>query len=163
MAETNPSPTKIKIMTGGQTGVDRAALDAALKTGTACGGWCPKGRQAEDGTIPARYPVTELEGAGYKERTRQNVLDSDGTVIIYFGNLFGGSRETLQLCRQMDKPYLLIDAAEQSQEQAVDSLYEFMAGNAIGVLNVAGPRTSEESLAYGITLEIMTRFLGTLR
>ena len=67
----------LRVVCGGQTGVDRGALDAALDLGIPCGGWCPQGRQAEDGIIPARYPLTELSGAGYDRRTRKNVEDSD--------------------------------------------------------------------------------------
>lgn len=87
-----------KIVSGGQTGVDCVALDAALEIGTECGGWCPENRSAEDGEIPSRYPVTEIKNAGYKERTLQNVIDSDGTVIIYFDTLFGGTEQTLLFC-----------------------------------------------------------------
>ena len=82
---------KIKIVSGGQTGVDRAALDAALQSDTECGGWCPEGRQAEDGKISLHYPAMELQGADYLKRTQQNVIDSDGTVIIYFNALSGGT------------------------------------------------------------------------
>jgi predicted Rossmann-fold nucleotide-binding protein len=82
----------VKIISGGQTGVDRAALDVALKNGIECGGWCPAGRLDEFGKIPDRYPLRELEGGGFTERTLQNVKDSDGTVIIYSGKLSGGTR-----------------------------------------------------------------------
>src|SRR5678815_754424 len=88
----------MKIISGGQTGVDRAALDVALSLGLDCGGWCPEGRLAEDGTIPARYPVRELPGGGFVQRTAQNVTDSDGTLIIHHGDLRGGTRETARLC-----------------------------------------------------------------
>ncbi|CAG1012336.1 hypothetical protein BURK2_04495 [Burkholderiales bacterium] len=77
----------LKIISGGQTGVDRAALDAAIKCGAPCGGWCPDGRLAEDGPIPGRYPLQELKGGGHLERTRQNVADSAGTAIFHFGLL----------------------------------------------------------------------------
>src|SRR5256885_2018978 len=77
---------KIRIVSGGQTGADRAALDAAMEACVECGGWCPAGRMAEDGVIPDRYPVIELpEGGGYEQRTLRNVLDSDATVILSFG------------------------------------------------------------------------------
>lgn len=152
--------TRLKIVTGGQTGVDRAALDAALKSGTECGGWCPEGRLAEDGTIPPLYPVSELEGAGYKERTRQNVIDSDGTVIIYFNTLSGGTRQTLLFCRKLNKPYLLIDATELTTEQAAHLIQKFVADNAIAVLNAAGPRASGEATAYDYAFKAISLFLN---
>jgi hypothetical protein len=85
----------LKILSGGQTGVDRGALNAALEQGAPCGGWCPEGRLAEDGMIPDRYPVQELKAGGYRQRTLQNILDGDGTLIIYFGRPSGGVEETL--------------------------------------------------------------------
>jgi len=151
--------TKLKIVSGGQTGADRAALDAALQTGTECGGWCPEGRLAEDGTIPPRYPLSELKGAGYKERTLQNVIDSDGTVIIYFDSLSGGTEQTLLFCLNQKKPYLLIDATELSPERAVERIHKFVAGNSIATLNIAGPRASDEALAYAYTLKVTLGYL----
>ena len=100
----------IKIVSGAQTGVDRAALDAALECAVALGGWCPAGRLAEDGVIPSRYPVEELPRAGYRQRTKRNVVDSDGTVIIYFGYPSGGTEQTLVFCIKEKQPYVLIDA-----------------------------------------------------
>ena len=151
--------TKLKIVSGGQTGADRAALDAALQTGTECGGWCPEGRLAEDGTILPRYPLSELKGAGYKERTLQNVIDSDGTVIIYFDTLSGGTEQTLLFCLNQKKPYLLIDATELSPERAVERIHKFVAGNSIATLNIAGPRASDEALAYAYTLKVTSGYL----
>ncbi len=101
----------LKIVSGGQTGVDRGALDAALESAEQCGGWCPEGRKAEDGVIPESYPVQELKGGGYRKRTRKNVQDSDGTVIIYFGQLIGGTEQTLRYCLDEKKPYLLLNIA----------------------------------------------------
>ena len=150
---------KFKIISGGQTGADRAALDAALQTGTECGGWCPEGRLAEDGTIPPRYPLSELKGAGYKERTLQNVIDSDGTVIIYFDSLSGGTEQTLLFCLNQKKPYLLIDAAELSPDRTAERIQQFVAGNSIAALNIAGPRASDEALAYAYTLKVMSGYL----
>jgi len=138
----------MKIVSGAQTGVDRAALDAALRVGIDVGGWCPEGRIAEDGVIPAKYPVAELPNAGYKQRTRKNVIDSDGTVVIHFGLPTGGTKKTLSYCEIENKPHLLIDAEEVDLEQATYRLSQFIESNSISVLNVAGPRESGEPRAY---------------
>ena len=133
----------IKVVSGGQTGVDQGALAGALATGTACGGWCPEGRTSEEGPIPAMYPVAELPGAGYRERTLRNVLDSGGTAIIHDGELEGGTRLTWVFCEQRGRPSVLIDASALTRDQAVDALFEFVTANGLAVLNVAGPRASK--------------------
>jgi putative molybdenum carrier protein len=116
----------LKIISGGQTGVDRGALDAALAFEVECGGWCPAGRLAEDGTIPEHYPVVELANAGYAERTARNVADSDGTLVISKGELFGGTRETIDGCVEMGKPYLVIDRERLSMEDATALALQFV-------------------------------------
>jgi hypothetical protein len=132
----------LKIISGGQTGVDRGALDAALAVHFPCGGRCPAGRRAEDGTVPEKYPMTALPGAGYRERTRKNVEDSDGTVILAPGELTGGTALTLTFCRQLGKPYLTIDASDVREEEAAEAVLRFVEAHRIAVLNVAGPRAS---------------------
>lgn len=134
-----------KIISGGQTGVDRGALDAALEAGFPCGGWCPEGRKAEDGEIPERYPVTVLPGAGYRQRTRQNVIDSAGSLIIYFGELAGGTRETARFCERFGKPALTIDGAQTAIEAAATAAIDFIQRHRISVLNIAGPRESTQA------------------
>lgn len=150
----------MKIISGGQTGVDRAALDAALEAGVECGGWCPEGRKAEDGILPARYPLIELTGAGYRQRTIRNVLDSQGTVIIYFGVPTGGTEQTLNFCIREKRPYLLLDAAEFSVERANERVAEFVAKHEITVLNIAGPRASREPGAYRYVHDVMSKYLN---
>lgn len=150
----------IRIISGGQTGVDRAAMDAALQTGTPCSGWCPHERRAEDGPIAEYYPMTTLTAGGYRERSLRNVLDSDGTLLIYFGELSGGSRETLEFCIWHQKPYKLIDGLETDPTQALDGVVDFLRRNDIRHLNVAGPRASEAREGYAYTLRLMRQVLA---
>jgi Circularly permutated YpsA SLOG family len=131
-----------RIVSGGQTGVDRGALDAALGFGFPCGGWCPMGRLAEDGPIPERYPVVELAGGDYRARTRKNVQDADGTLILAFGAPKGGTLETLRDCLRFGKPHLIVDASAVPAGDAAEQALLFVRENAIRVLNVAGPRAS---------------------
>jgi hypothetical protein len=131
-----------KIVSGGQTGVDRGALDAALSLHFPCGGWCPEGRMAEDGAIAARYPLRELPGGDYDARTAANVRDSDGTLIIHFGEVAGGTRLALEECRRRGRQCQLIDAAALDVKQAGAIAAEFVRTAGVEVLNVAGPRES---------------------
>jgi len=149
----------MKIVSGAQTGVDRAALDAALESGIEAGGWCPEGRKAEDGIIPEIYPVKSLPGAGYKKRTKKNVIDSDGTVIIYFSCPSGGTKQTLCFCIKENKPYLLVDAEDTSIEQASEEIKKFIISQSIATLNVAGPRASGEARGYQYTKQVIQRVL----
>jgi len=148
-----------KIVSGGQTGVDRGALEAALECGFACGGWCPQGRTAEDGPIPGRYPLSELPGAGYEGRTRRNVLDADGTVIIHLGELQGGTRQTAEHCVRRAKPHVLIDATSCTPEQAAREIAAFVERESIAVLNVAGPRASKWPGARDFTYATVVQLL----
>ena len=142
------------IVTGGQTGVDRGALDAALECRFPCGGWCPPGRLAEDGPIAPSYPVVELGHGGYRQRTTQNVVDSDGTVVIYFGELEGGTAQTVRYCIDRGKPCKLIDAREIAVPRAAQLVAAFVAAHRIACLNIAGPRRSKvpEAEAYSRTV-----------
>lgn len=150
----------MKIISGGQTGVDRAALDVALQHGIACGGWCPAGRLDEFGKIPARYPVQELRHGGFVERTRQNVSESDGTVIIYNRQLSGGSAETVQFCQELNRPHQLIDTSTVSSETAADVIRDFLARHNIDVLNIAGPRQSQWPEGYDYVVRTLERLFG---
>jgi hypothetical protein len=155
----------VKIISGGQTGVDRAALDVALKHGIDCGGWCPAGRLDEFGRIPDRYPVKELEEGSFAERTLQNVKDSDGTVVIYFNELRAGTEYTVQCCKQLQRTRKLINAANISSQDAAKLIVDFVPEHKIDVLNVAGPRQSEWSEGYEYafrTLEIFLNLIGPI-
>lgn len=149
-----------KIISGGQTGADRAALDAALDVGFPCGGWCPEGRLAEDGPLEDGYPLEVLPGAGYRQRTIRNLTDADGTVIFYFGRIAGGTKLTLDKCIQHQRPHLLIDGQETSSARAVEVLANYIEARGIKVLNVAGPRESSEPGIYQYTFAVMRELLA---
>jgi len=149
----------LMIVSGGQTGVDRAALDAALEMNVPCGGWCPEGRKAEDGVIAEKYPLKELPHSGYQQRTKKNVVDSDATVIIYFKYLSGGTQLTLKFCLSEKKPYLLIDATELTEDKAAQRVNEFVLDYEIKKLNFAGPRGSGEVKAYDYTKQVVSEFI----
>jgi hypothetical protein len=150
----------LKIISGGQTGVDRAALDVALKHGIDCGGWCPAGRLDELGKIPERYPLRELKDGSFTERTLQNVKDSDGTVIIYIGELRGGTKQTLRFCLGEKRLHHLIDAMKVSVDEAAGSIGNFVRENKIATLNVAGPRQSEWAEGYEYTFNLIDLFFS---
>jgi hypothetical protein len=150
----------LKIVSGGQTGVDRAALDIALRHGIACGGWCPAGRLDEVGKIPNHYPVQELPHGGFTERTLQNVKDADGTLVIYSVELGGGTEQTIRSCVELQRPYQLIDASKISAEGAAELMSDFVRQNKIGILNVAGPRQSEWPEGYAYASRALNAFLN---
>ncbi len=131
-----------KIVSGGQTGVDRAALDFAIEQEIPHGGYCPKGRRAEDGPLPKRYQLNETESADYPDRTEKNVLISDGTLILDRGTLTGGTAYTQQLCRQHHKPLLVINL-NQDTEEVRSHFRQWLQDNDIKVMNVAGSRESK--------------------
>ncbi len=136
-----------RIVSGGQTGVDRGALDAAISLGFEHGGWCPRGRLAEDGVIPRRYRLRQTKSADYPTRTEQNVLDSDGTLILYRQRLYGGTELTRRLAEKHGKPYFVVDL---NQTVDLQPVRRWIDDQAIAVLNVAGPR---ESSSPGIARE----------
>jgi hypothetical protein len=153
----------VKIISGGQTGVDRAALDVALEHGIESGGWCPTGRLDEFGRIPDRYPLKELDSGGFTERTLHNVKDSEGTVIIYPGKLDGGTEQTVRFCAQEQRPHKLIDASTMSVEEAAQAISDFVRKNKIEILNVAGPRQSEWADGYDYAFRALDEFLNSIK
>lgn len=137
-----------KIISGGQTGADRAALDIAIKLNILHGGWIAKGRKTEFGPLPLTYNLMEMNTSDYPSRTKQNILDSHGTVIISRGELTGGSKLTLSFSRVAGKPNIHIDLLQTETFEAALLLQSFVLENQIQVLNVAGPRASHDPDIY---------------
>jgi hypothetical protein len=133
------------IVSGGQTGVDRAALDAALAHGLAVAGWCPKGRRAEDGPLPPRYPLRETPSPQYAQRTRRNVRDSDATLVLYRRRIAGGTALAVDAARALRRPLALADLSRAPAPQAIA---HWIARRGGCVLNVAGPRESQSPGIY---------------
>jgi hypothetical protein len=151
-----------KIVSGGETGVDRAALDAALTANFACGGWVTWDRMAEDGVIPERYPLVRLPKGGYRQRTRLNVSDSDGTAILYYESLRGGTRLTRNLCALLKRPYILVNTAEIPDPIiAAERIVKFIDENRIQVLNAAGPRASGWAEGYTFSLATIAQVIDS--
>ena len=143
------------IISGGQTGVDRAALDFALANNIPCGGWCPKNRRAEDGEIPEHYPLTETSTDKYPQRTRKNVQDSDATLIITNGAKSRGTKLTAETALKQKKPYLIINP---NKDSAIE-LLEWLQKEKPQILNIAGPRYSENPLLEEFTKNLLSRCL----
>ncbi len=161
------------IVSGGQTGADRGGLDVAIELGIPHGGWCPKGRKAEDGPIPDKYRLEEMGTDSYVARTEANVVNSDATIVFANKRATGGSLQTLEFCRKHGKPYLHIALEDVSRERAVEKLLAWLSGDpaynayedyearpsAECVLNVAGSRESESP---GIRQQVRDIMLGAL-
>ena len=144
-----------KIISGGQTGADQAALDSAIKFNIEHGGWVPKGRKTEQGTLLAKYKMDEMKTADYRARTEQNIIDSDATLIIAGGSLTGGTFLTKKLAQKMDKPYCHIDYISMDDFEAAMLVHSFIVDNNVEVLNVAGPRISNDAAIYEGTRTII--------
>jgi len=146
-----------RILSGGQTGADRAALDFAIKHHIPHGGWLPKGRKTEDGTLPEKYQLQEMPTPDYSKRTKQNVLDSDGTLIVSHGFLTGGSALTEFLAEEHNKPYLHIDLNLLSMQEAAQIINQWIQSYKLKVLNVAGPRASKDPKIYQAIMNLLEK------
>ena len=139
MTRAASGPVVARILSGGQTGVDRAALDVAIRLGIACGGWVPRGRRAENGTIPSRYPMQETESRAYAARTRRNVADGDATLILTRGRPTGGTALTVACAAALGRLHRVVDL---QGARVPSDTRAWLCDNAVGILNVAGPRES---------------------
>lgn len=150
-----------KIVSGGQTGTDRAALDFALENGIETGGYIPKNRRAEDGRISENYPnLLETETEDYAERTRLNVINSDATLILSHVKLAGGSLLTRKLAEDYEKPFLHVDFSVLGMEKAAEKARNWLASINCKTLNVAGPRASEDAAIYEKTKQLLTELIS---
>ncbi len=149
-----------KIISGGQTGVDRAALDAALRLGIECGGWCPLGRWAEDGEIADLYPLKETESPDPAERTSLNVSDSDGTLVLADEGLDEGSMLTVELAQKLGKSCLIFDFQGKGH---VSDVRDWIVRDEVKILNVAGGRESISPGIYELSIGFLTELFGSLK
>lgn len=147
----------LEIRSGGQTGVDRAALDWAIAQGVPHGGWCPKGRLAFDGPLPSRYRLTETESSGYRQRTKLNVANADATLVINMGSLSGGTYQTIRFAQTLRKPHILVQIDQHSDFQAVSHIRQWLSANCFGVINIAGPSEEKCHGIYAKAYEVLTR------
>lgn len=148
-----------KIISGGQTGVDRAALDWAIQHSIPHGGWCPKGRLASDGIIHERYMLQETESSGYRQRTKRNVADADATVVFNIGDLDGGTLQTVKFAMTQRKPFVVIQLDDLPLSESVELFSSWVETNKIMSLNFAGPREEKRPGVY----VLVGSFLDTAR
>ena len=153
--------------------MDRAALDAAIATGIEIGGWCPRDRRSEDGSVPQKYPLKETAARSYAVRTEWNVRDSDGTLILVLDEISSGTRLTVDAARSHGKPLHIehlarsvrpgLLTAENSIEEQAESVVEWIRHHKIRVLNVAGPRGSSSQFIYPKARGFLDLVLGRLQ
>lgn len=146
-----------KIVSGGQTGVDRAGLDAAMELNIETGGWCPAGRRAADGVIPEKYALSETKARSYSVRTGWNVRDSDATLIINAGDLEGGTELTVKYAEGQGKPHLVVQVED---DQAVAKMREWLQAVRPEVLNVAGPREEKRPGVHATATDLLIEVLA---
>lgn len=144
-----------EIVSSGQTGVDRAALDWARQRGVIHGGWCPKGRLAADGPLPEHYLLRETESTGYRQRTKLNVKDSDATLIFNMGPLDGGTLQTVRFAQTLCKPHLVVQIDEMALEAAAHNVRAWLVEGRFRTLNVAGPREEKRPGVYAGVLALL--------
>ena len=147
-----------RVVSGGQSGVDRAGLDVARELGLPCGGWCPKGRLAEDGPIPDDYPLQETPSGIHAQRTEWNVRDSDGTLVLTQGQPTEGTAFTISVAKRLGKPYLVLDLSAAD----VPIAHTWAAEHAIQTLNVAGPRESKCPGIYRLAAAFLRELFRTM-
>lgn len=150
-----PFPKHIKIISGGQSGVDHAVLDFALKHEIPCGGWCPKGRIAEDGKISNKYPLQETTTSEYSERTEMNILNSDATLVIHSLEIDDGTKLTIELCSKYNKPLFELILQEETRKPGP---INWIKENNVQVINIAGPRESNAPGIYKKTLAFLNQY-----
>jgi hypothetical protein len=149
-----------RIVSGGQTGVDRAALDLASQMGIDAGGWVPKGRLAEDGPLPERYRMTETPSDDPAQRTEWNVRDSDATLIVSDGKLTGGSALTAEIAERLERPCFHADLSKKAAPELVDEIVAWLEAGDFKVLNVAGPRASDDADIYDKARAVLRPVFG---
>ena len=154
----NDDTKALRIISGGQTGVDRAALDVALELGLPCGGTCPKGRRAEDGAIPDRYPLLESPDTEYLTRTERNVIDSDATLVLTDGPPHGGTALTIELATRHELPCCVINMGSPDDAARART---WLGDHAPETLNIAGPRESESPGVYARARAVLQRIMPT--
>jgi len=147
-----------RIVSGGQTGVDQAALATAIELEIPHGGWCPLGRRSESGTIPIQYQMEEMPTRDYAARTRQNVIDSDGTLIVYRDQLSAGTLLTQQFANEIDRPLFLLDVTKPPEPLVPRG---WLKRHCIAVLNVAGPRESTTPGIFADTMRTLQAILAS--
>ncbi len=152
--------SNITIISGGQTGVDRAALDFALENKITCGGKCPKGRIAEDGKLSVKYPLTETYSTDYAVRTRSNIIESDGTLILMTGkDMDKGTKFTVALAKEREKHLNIIDMNDDVELSSI-MLKQWLKENKIKTLNIAGNRESRQAGIYKLALNYLQQMRG---